>query len=77
MHNFALFYFYSIAQTVDYVKVYPLFSKIFRSKEAKSKDFKINISKSICFFMPKPRIFLAIPNTFMFKTHKCLFLFRS
>lgn len=76
MHNFALFYFYSIAQTVDYVKVYPLFSKIFRSKEAKPKDFKINISKSV-FFLPKSRLFYVTTNTFMFKTHKCLFLFRS
>ena len=55
MHNFALFYFYSIAQTVDYVKVYPLLSKIFRSKEAKPKDFKINISKSV-FFLGKMRV---------------------
>ena len=69
MHNFALFYFYSIAQTVDYVKVCPLFSKIFRLKAAKLKDFQINISKHICFFAPNQgfpepcRMFLCLKRT--------------
>ena len=57
MHNFALCYFYSIAQTVDYIKVYPLLSKIFRSKEAKSKDFKIHL-----FFYAQTKDFLSHPE---------------